>query len=146
MVEFSADAERRALEPWTIEIEGRVHTAAPVSRPALLAFLAVVKRHEAGTATLEESEGALYRLLRTAFPRRRWAYWWHGDPVLQILGLDWRVRERVLASFFESLGLHAPPSAPGMNGTSDSPPSSVDGNGSRPAPSAREAGAASRLA
>lgn len=144
--EFSADAERRALEPWSIQIKGRVFVAdGAVSRPALLAFLAVVERHQRGEATVPEMEGALEGLLRVAFPRSRLSRWWYGDPVAEIMRFDYRLREAALASFFESLGLTASPSAPGTNGTNGSRPSSAAGNGSLHAPAATVPVGASRL-
>ena len=134
--EFSADAEQRALEPWTIEIGGRVHTAAPVSRREVLAFWAVIERIQAGSAQPLEEEAALTALLRAAFPKRL-SYWWFGDPVAQILSLDYRVRRRAIQSFFDSLAPVESPSVPGMNGTNGSRPSSGAGSGSPPAPASR---------
>lgn len=144
-VEFSADAEMAALEPWTILIGGRVHTAAPVSRQQVLAFWAVIGRSKDGTATPQDEENALRTLLRAVFPKR-WSYWWTGDPVRQIMALDFRARQRAIESFFESLAPAPPPSAPGMNGRNGSPPSSADANGSRPAAPSAVADGASRLA
>jgi hypothetical protein len=120
MAEFSADAERRALAPWTIQIGGRVYTARPVSRPAVVAFWAAISNP---ASTPEEQELALATLLRVAFPREGLRTWWRGDPVLQILALDYRVREKALESFFASLAPLHRPSAPGTNGTNGSRPS-----------------------
>lgn len=129
--EFSADAELRALTPWSIELHGRVFTAAVVSRPAVLAFFGSLERSRAGQSTPAEEEEALHTLLRAAFPKR-WRHWWTGDPVPQILALDYRVRKKALDSFFASLAPVESPTPPGMNGTHGSRSSLEGGSGSRP--------------
>lgn len=144
MAEFSADAEQRALEPWTIEIGGHVYTASPISRRDVLAFYAVAERSRSGTVTPLEEDQALATLFRAAFPKRL-SYWWTGDPVALIMALDYRTRQRAVESFFESLApLESPRSTPGTNGTNGSRPSSAAANGSPPAAPSMAMGGGSR--
>lgn len=115
MPTFSADAELAALEPWRVVLGGRTFTAAPVSRPALVVFLASVERAKDKKITLAEEEAAIAQLLRVAFPWR-FSYRWR-DPVALIMAMDYRARQRVLESFCASLGVQMPPN-PGTNGSS----------------------------
>lgn len=123
MPHFSATAEARAHDPWTVEVEGRVHTARPVSRPAVLRFFAAI---EAAADNEAKQEAALRALLRIAFPARwRYVIQPSRDPVDRLLALDMETRAKALESFFSALAPSVRLPGRPTNGPSGKPPSSA---------------------
>jgi len=98
---IDADAEREALEPFTITIGGRTYTARPLSWPAYRVVSEAADRQREGTLKADEFEKVLRGALRAVFPVR-WRYLVRPkeDPVYQILDLTPTVRQRVTRDFF----------------------------------------------
>lgn len=133
MPHISLSEEVDAAERWSIEIDGRVHVARQISRPAIIRWLADIAA--AGTNAVRQ-EQALHRVLREAFPAK-WRYVWQGDPVLTILNLGIQRREEVLESFFAfALPSETTAGPKTMSGPSERRSSSV---GTRPSAGAKEA-------
>lgn len=89
---FTAEAYRRAFDPWAFTARGRTHVARPVSAFRVVRFLGDAARNP---------DRALHDLLREAFPRPAW---WRRpftvDPVRVLLALEPAVLSAVMADFF----------------------------------------------
>jgi hypothetical protein len=109
------DAEREALEPFEVTVNGRTYRAKPLSWPAYRRVTEAAAVMEA-SVTIENAnrfESALREAFRAAFPVH-WRYLFRPkeDPVYQILELPPALRQRILRDFFDWAGakLESPPS------------------------------------
>jgi len=130
---IDADAERAALEPFTVTLSGRAYVARPISHPAWRTFQLAVEAATAGTLPEAAQEAALITVLRAAFPYRL-PFRWQGDPVRLIHQLPPPVRERVLSDFFVCQATGRAPRSPGPSPTRPASDSSADASASTPAP------------
>lgn len=98
---INADAEREALEPFSIRIGGQTHTARPLSWPAYRAVSEAADRQREGALSPDQFEVVLRNALYAAFPARLiHVFRPKQSPVYQILNLTPTVRQRVLRDFF----------------------------------------------
>lgn len=109
---FDQDAWEAEHRRWTYTTRGRTYVARDVSVPAVQRCFAAIARGEAA-----DVERELRRLLRLAFPWRP-SFWWRGDPVALLMGLNPATRQAALADFFASLRGAATPPAPPTPGSS----------------------------
>ena len=101
---LDADAERDALEPFRIRINGKVYEGKPVSWPAYQRAERAFLLAQAEALTMAEFEREIRLVFRAAFPPR----WWYvlkplADPVTLIMELPPAVRQKVTQAFFEHL-------------------------------------------